>query len=217
MKAGHFKAHGVGFIDPAVFQDEEAVEREYKRRYALAAYHRRRSAVFREATDGTGACEVCVASAKVPAWAMRARPREAVLLWRDVTALTYAMSLGVDRVNKIALVKEATRRLLLEKKCVRILCQHHARELLWKKGRLTHGTYWAAYKKKCQCEDCFEYRADSALRRREDRRARRESASSTKRCTYWNFATPFSTKETQCALDEGHDGSHDLFNARAPR
>lgn len=213
MKAGHFKAHGVGFIDPATFRDEEAVEREYRRRYALAAYHRRRASVVVSASDGTGVCAVCATSAEVPAWAMRAKPLEAVLLWRDARAATLARMLGVDRVNKIALVKETTRRALLEQGCVRVVCDKHAMKLLWKKGRLTHGTYWAAYKKKCKCAECAEYRADSALRRREDRRARRASATA-KRCSYWNFASPVSVKETQCSLDEGHEGPHDLQHSR---
>ena len=37
----------------------------------------------------------------------------------------------------------------------------------------THGMWYAAYKHKCKCDDCAEYRANYALERREDRRAKK--------------------------------------------
>jgi hypothetical protein len=37
---------------------------------------------------------------------------------------------------------------------------------------IKHGAYWAAYKRKCKCDDCEEYKMNLALERRENRRSK---------------------------------------------
>jgi len=53
---------------------------------------------------------------------------------------------------------------------IHLLCPQHRQDARRKIRPFTHGLWWAAYKKKCQCEECEEFRANYALERRENRR-----------------------------------------------
>ena len=137
----HFNA--VGYIDDALSPAE--VKREYQRRYSLASYHRRRASIVQRLG---GRCAIC----------------------KSKRRLTFVKTGGPAsfRVGQLANASPKRRDAML--KHVLLLCGDHARERLHHKGRLTHGTWWAAYKKKCRCDDCCEYMLDYNLRRREDRR-----------------------------------------------
>ncbi len=135
----------VGYIDDSLTAKE--VAKEYRRRYSLAAYHRRRETIIQELG---GECVVC-------------RSKESLSFIKDKDS-------PVDFVvNKLATMAETKRTQVMP--YVSLMCEAHASEALHNKGRLTHGTYWAAYKCKCKCADCDEYRANRSLERREDRRS----------------------------------------------
>lgn len=134
----------VGHIDDSLSQEE--VMKEYRRRYALAAYHRRRTALIAKLG---GTCELC----------------------GSTESLNFARKPDAPKtihVNRLASMSEKNR-----KKClphVRLLCEEHLRTELYDKDQITHGTWYSAYKKKCRCDDCYEFMADYNLRRQEDRR-----------------------------------------------
>lgn len=136
----------VGFIDDNLPEDE--VTREYRRRYSLASYHKRRAVLVEKMG---GVCSVCGSA-------------EGITLVKKKKAPAF-------KVSQVVNMNEKNRAPLL-KHCV-LMCSEHAKEKLHHKGRLTHGTYWAAYKKKCSCDDCAEYRANLSLQRREDRRIKK--------------------------------------------
>lgn len=133
----------VGHIDDNLSPQE--VMKEYRRRYSLAAYYRRRDALVEKLG---GKCAVCLST-------------EGLCFIRKKSAPEF-------RVGQLVNMN-AKRRDALLKHCT-LMCSAHAAEKLHHKGRLTHGTYWAAYKKKCRCDECLEYMANLALQRREDRR-----------------------------------------------
>jgi len=137
-----FKA--VGYIDDNLTPEE--VTKEYRRRYSLAAYHRKRAKIV-EALGGK--CFLCDAG--------------------EPLAFVKKAGAPAFRVGALVTMSEVRRKKILEH--VELLCTEHVREKLYHKGRLTHGTYWAAYKKKCRCDECGEYMADYSLRRQENRRA----------------------------------------------
>lgn len=159
----------VGFIDDAVFTTPEDVMREYHRRYSLAAYHARRASLVR-AVSPEAVCLECARTLPTP---FRRSSTDLTLVWRDDKAAAKAQALGVKRANYLGTAKRETVKKILRAKLVEALCDDHAKRKLWGKGTYTHGTYWGAYRHKCQCDDCLEYRADHILRRREDRRAKK--------------------------------------------
>lgn len=138
----------VGYIDDSLSREE--VMREYRRRYSLSSYHRRRAEVV---TELGGKCAEC--SSKI--------------------GLTFVKKKGKNappfRVGQLGNMNEKRRKKLL--KYVEVLCSEHAKARLYSKGQITHGTWYSAYKKKCRCDECGEYMADYNLRRREDRRRKR--------------------------------------------
>lgn len=136
----------VGHIDDTLSPEE--VVKEYRRRYSLAAYHKKRELIVDELGRK---CETCGAS----------------------DGLVFVKKPGAPgfKVGQLANVSESRRVELLEH--VYLLCDNHAKEKLYKKGRVTHGTYWSSYKVKCPCDECNEYRANRSLERREDRRTKR--------------------------------------------
>lgn len=141
----YFKA--VGHIDDSL--SPEAVAREYRRRYGLAAYHRRRAEII----DALGArCSVCGA--------------------RDCD-LVMVRKKGSPKFHVGSMITMSARRRAPLMRHVTLMCEEHASQALYRKDQLKHGAYWAAYRKKCQCEECGEYRANRALERREDRRRAR--------------------------------------------
>lgn len=179
----------VGYIDDTQFSNRNDVMREYRRRYSLAAYHQRRAKVVFDATNGTGVCSLC--SVTPTPYRRYVGTRALTLLWRDEAAAERAAKLGLKRVNQIATIRKELRDRLLSEGLVAALCVKHARERLYGGaegfGHLKHGAYYAAFKKKCRCDDCLEYKADNALRRREDRRrAKAEyAANEPKRLAYF--------------------------------
>lgn len=52
-----------------------------------------------------------------------------------------------------------------------LACLKHRRN--HRRGHLKHGAYWSAYKKKCQCDACLQFKIDYAEKRREKRAANR--------------------------------------------
>jgi hypothetical protein len=136
----------VGHIDDNLSQDD--VMKEYRRRYSLASYHRRRAALVAQLG---GKCALCAETTDLH--------------------LTRVAGAPMFRVSTLANMAEERRAPLLAH--IELLCSEHTSERLNHKGQITHGTYYAAYKKKCRCEDCEEYMADYNLRRKEDRRAAR--------------------------------------------
>lgn len=134
----------VGYIEDEAPPD--VVMREYRRRYSLEAYHRRRAELL---TELGGRCSRCATT----------------------TDLVMVRKPKTPKFTPGALVtlSAAKRQKFLGH--VILLCGEHASQRLYRKGQLTHGTYWAAYKKKCRCDECGEYMADYNLRRRENRRA----------------------------------------------
>ncbi len=56
-------------------------------------------------------------------------------------------------------------------------CYTHANEEKFGNRPITHGKWYSVYKLKCHCNECEEFRADYALRRREDRQRKRQSLS----------------------------------------
>lgn len=72
------------------------------------------------------------------------------------------------RANQLSTMSVAKRAEVMP--YVRLLCEQHSNEALYNAGQVTHGTWYAAYKKKCRCEECGEYMADYNIRRQEDRR-----------------------------------------------
>lgn len=136
----------VGHIDDSLTREE--VAREYRRRYSLAAYHNKRAHLIRQLG---GKCKVCGGRERL-------------------TIVKKTKSKAKFAISKLTTMSEKRRQHLL--KSVEVLCFHHA-QLRLGKNKLTHGTYWAAYKKKCRCEQCQEFMADYALRRRENRRAKK--------------------------------------------
>lgn len=161
----------VGFIDDAVFTTPEAVTREYHRRYSLAAYHTRRASLLRTISP-TGVC--CECAQTLPPIFHRSCTN-LTMAWRDDKAAAKAEALGVKRANYLGTAKRETAKKILRSKLVVALCDYHAKRKLWGKGTFVHGTHWGAYKHKCQCDDCLEYRADHILRRREDRREKKRA------------------------------------------
>lgn len=141
----------VGLIDDSL--SPEDVMKEYRRRYSLASYHRRRAELVKQLG---GKCSVCGSP-------------------DGVTFVKRKDSKGAPdfKINQIVNMSGKNRDKLL-KYCA-LMCNEHAQESAHHKGRLTHGTYWSAYKKKCLCDDCGEYRANLALQRREDRRLRKSA------------------------------------------
>lgn len=156
----------VGFIDDAVFTTPEAVTREYRRRYSLAAYHERRAELV-QSTAPDGVCRECART--LPPVFHRASPK-LTLVWRDDEAAAQGRAMGVKRANSMATARRDIVTKILSAGLVEGLCDDHAKRRLWGRGTFTHGTYWGAYHHKCKCDDCLEYRADHILRRREDRR-----------------------------------------------
>jgi hypothetical protein len=138
----------VGHIDDNLSPEE--VTKEYRRRYSLAAYHKKRELIVDELGRK---CETCGAT----------------------NDLVFVKKPGAPdfKVGQLANVAESVRVTLLEH--VYLLCEEHAKQKLYKKGRVTHGTYWSSYKIKCPCEECEEYRANRSLERREERRAKKAS------------------------------------------
>jgi hypothetical protein len=136
----------VGHIDDNLSPEE--VTKEYRRRYSLAAYHKKRELIVDELGRK---CETCGAT----------------------NDLVFVKKPGAPdfKVGQLANIAESVRVTLLEH--VYLLCEEHAKQKLYKKGRVTHGTYWSSYKVKCPCEECEEYRANRSLERREERRAKR--------------------------------------------
>jgi hypothetical protein len=124
----------------------EAVAREYRRRYSLAAYYQHRAELVARLGNKCAQCD-------------------------SVEELTIVRREGAPEfdVRKLHNMSEEKRAGLLP--LVELLCREHANQRLYGKGRVTHGTWYAAYKQKCDCDDCGEYKADYALRRKEDRRA----------------------------------------------
>ena len=57
-----------------------------------------------------------------------------------------------------------------------LLCQTHRPNANPAAGRLTHGTYWACFKKKCKCEACQAYRLEFYVEHNEARRLARRAA-----------------------------------------
>lgn len=133
----------VGHIDDSL--SPEDVMREYRRRYSLASYHKKREVLVEKLG---GQCLVC-------------RSKDSLILVKKDGAPEF-------RVGQLVNMSEARRDVLLEH-CA-LMCKEHSSEKLYNKGRLTHGTYWSSYKKKCRCEECDEYRANRSLERREDRK-----------------------------------------------
>ena len=132
----------VGHIDDTLSPQE--VMREYRRRYGLAAYHRRRQALVAELG---GQCSVC-----------GARDCDLVMVRRPGSPRFHAGSLvTASKKRRDELIAHVT-----------LMCEPHASEQ--GRGDIKHGAYWAAYRRKCQCDECGEYRANRALERREDRR-----------------------------------------------
>lgn len=140
----------VGYIDDSLSAD--AVAREYRRRYSLSAYHQRRADLVR---DLGGICYSCGGTDGLFFIRLPDCPGGF-----DLNKLAF---MGAKRLNQVL-------------PSVGLLCREHKGEYLYNKGRLTHGTYWAAYKKKCSCDDCEEYRFNRALERREDRRAKKQAS-----------------------------------------
>lgn len=63
----------------------------------------------------------------------------------------------------------------------KLYCPDHYKEVRSEIEKLRnrvwrHGTWYSAYKKKCDCEECANYRTEYALWRQEQRRERREQA-----------------------------------------
>lgn len=137
----------VGHIDDSLPPEE--VVKEYRRRYALAAYHRRRSALV---TKLGGKCSVCGCGGDL------------VFVRKD--------GAPEFRVGTIVTMSAKKRSQLLRH--VVLMCEEHSQASLYNKGRVTHGTYFAAYKKKCRCDECGEYMANYALQRRENRRYKKQ-------------------------------------------
>ena len=135
--------NSVGHIDDNLTPEE--VTREYRRLYSLAPYHRKREAITQELG---GACHVCG-------------------LQENLHFVRQADG-PVFKANQLSTMSVARREEVLP--FVRLLCEPHSNEVLYNAGKVTHGTWYAAYKKKCRCEECMEYMADYNLRRQEDRR-----------------------------------------------
>lgn len=140
----------VGHIDDNLPPEE--VMREYRRRYSLAAYHRRRQGIVERLG---GKCQICKSTEKL---AFGRKPSAPKTL----------------RVNQLATMSPDNLKKAL--KHVRLLCEEHLKTELYSKNKLTHGTWYAAYKKKCRCDDCEEFVIDYNMRRREDRRDRARQA-----------------------------------------
>jgi hypothetical protein len=144
----------VGHIDDTL--SPEDIKREYHRRFALVRYHQKRAA-FIESLGG--ACSRCgVGGGEMALVKTADAPRG---------------------FHPGQLVNMSEKRRKKYVRYVVLLCAEHKMVEIFRKGKLTHGTYWAAYKKKCQCDDCGEYRLNRALERREERRERRAALSST--------------------------------------
>lgn len=138
----HFKT--VGYIDDSLSQED--IMREYRRRYALEAYHRRRLEVIAHLGNK---CELCNCTENLN---FAKKPKAPKSL----------------RVNGLATM--ARKKLNQSLKHVRLLCEEHLRTELYAKNQITHGTWYSAYKKKCRCDECYEFMYDYNLRRQEDRR-----------------------------------------------
>jgi hypothetical protein len=136
----------VGHIDDNLSHEE--VTKEYRRRYSLAAYHKKRAVIVEELGRR---CETCGAT-------------EGLVFVKKEGAPEF-------KVGQLPNMAEDVRAKL--KPYVYLLCEEHAKHTLYNKGRVTHGTYWSSYKVKCSCEECEEYRANRALERREERRAKK--------------------------------------------
>jgi hypothetical protein len=132
--------------------DAAAAFKESRRRYALEAYHRRRTALIEKLG---GKCVMCGST-------------EALAFARTDTA---PASL---RVNQLATM--CAPKLKKALKHVRLLCGPHIKTELYRHQQITHGTWYAAYKKKCRCDECYEFMYDYNLRRQEDRRAAKQAA-----------------------------------------
>lgn len=139
----------VGHIDDSL--SEEEVMKEYRRRYALAAYHRRRTALIKRLGSK---CEICEATEN----------------------LNFARKPDAPKTLRVNTLSTMTKSKLTKNlKHVRLLCEAHLRTELYAKDQITHGTWYSAYKKKCRCDECGEFMADYNLRRQEDRRAARSA------------------------------------------
>ncbi len=57
-----------------------------------------------------------------------------------------------------------------------VYCYEHAKGVMWGKGAIKHGAWYAAYKRKCDCGECAEYRKVYAAQRRADRTSARVAA-----------------------------------------
>lgn len=134
----------VGHIDDNLSKEE--IQQEYRRRYSLAAYHRRRAELI--ARLG-GVCSLCAQT-------------EGLLFVRAESA---PKTLRVNQLTTMA-AKKLARAL----KHVRLVCPEHAYEHKYSDDKIKHGAYYAAYRRNCRCDECQEYIADYNLRRREDRR-----------------------------------------------
>jgi len=136
----------VGHIDDNLSPEE--VTKEYRRRYSLAAYHKKRETIVDELGRK---CETC----------------------GFTESLVFVKKPGAPdfKVGQLANMAGSVRVTLLEH--VYLLCEEHAKQALYRKGKVTHGTYWSSYKVKCSCEECEEYRANRSLERREDRRVKK--------------------------------------------
>lgn len=139
----------VGHIDDNLSPEE--VMKEYRRRYSLAAYHRRKAAIFEKLG---GKCMKCGATT-------------------DLHLVRKPLKRGAPefRVTTLPTMAAAKQNECL--KHVDLLCDAHSRKALRRKGVVTHGTYYAAYKTKCPCEECAEYKADYVLWRRNERRRKK--------------------------------------------
>lgn len=150
----YFKS--VGHISDELSPSEQ--ETEYRRKWAMVNYHNRRGKVL-ELLGGK--CATCSTVEDL------------------IVCRLKDEGIPKFRSNNLHFMSEAKLKTLLP--FCTLLCREHAHQFLFAKGRVTHGTHWAAYKHKCTCDECEEYRADFALRRREDRKAARgESAPVTK-------------------------------------
>ena len=127
--------------------------KEYRRVRSLAAYHARRQELL---TAVGGSCSRCQGQGHL------------VLTWVDGDAA--AGELGLSSVKGLYTCSQA----VVDKAMAGGLVAAVCRACVSADRPWQHGTWYAAYKKKCRCSDCGEFAADYALRRREDRRAKRE-------------------------------------------
>ena len=125
----------------------------YHKEYQLKRYHRRRA----EAIEKLGSkCSVCgiVADLEIDHIDWRLKEIPINKLWGISNERFYA---------ELA-------------KC-QLLCERHhiAKTSLEISERrpMTHGLYWAAYKRNCQCQECLDFRVEYNKQRKEQRRNKR--------------------------------------------